>query len=199
MEGLVGKLKKMHGEESYLRSILEQKSARLEEAKNELMFIATTDSLTKIANRRSILQHLDRLILECDQFGKSFSIISFDVDNFKKINDTFGHQIGDLVLELLAKEVGSMLRDSDIFGRIGGEEFLILMPGLMLPDAVECAEHIRAHIEQNRRINSEAGFNITISMGCCLAFPGEAAVDILNKADKLMYDAKLGGKNCVFF
>lgn len=195
MELLVGKLQRLHTEEVDLRSSLETKSARLEEAKNALMVIASTDSLTQTLNRRAILEHLDAEVARVGHAEGSFCVIAFDVDNFKKVNDVFGHNVGDIVLRVLADEVKSVLRPDDLFGRIGGEEFLVILPGLSLPDAVECAERIRLRLQQSPRMQQEAGFGVTVSLGCCLAFPGESSIDILGKADKLMYTAKQEGKN----
>lgn len=195
MESLVSKLKKLHTDEVALRSSLETKSARLEEARNDLLIIAATDSLTKVLNRRAILEKLDGLVARIGQSGGFFSVIAFDVDNFKKINDVFGHNVGDIVLRVLAEEVKSVLRADDLFGRIGGEEFLVILPELTLPLAVECAERIRVRLEQSVRMQREAGFGVTMSLGCCLAFPGESAIEILGKADELMYTAKRAGRN----
>ena len=195
MESLVSKLKRLHHEEVDLRSSLEAKSAGLEEARNALLVIASTDSLTQVLNRRAILEHLQAQVDKVSHAEGSFCVITFDVDNFKKINDVFGHNAGDVVLRVLADEVKSVLRADDLFGRIGGEEFLIILPGLALASAVECGERIRLKLMQSMRMQQEAGFGVSVSLGCCLAFPGESAIDILGKADKLMYAAKRDGKN----
>jgi diguanylate cyclase (GGDEF)-like protein len=199
MESLVSKLKRLHNEEVDLRSSLEAKSAGLEEARNALLVIAATDSLTQTLNRRAILEHLNAQVDRVSHAEGSFCVISFDVDNFKKINDVFGHNVGDIVLRVLADEVKSVLRADDLFGRTGGEEFLVILPGLTLSSAVECGERIRLKLMHSTRMQQEAGFGVTLSLGCCLAFPGESAIDILGKADKLMYVAKRDGKNRLCF
>ena len=195
MESLVSRLKRLHDEEVELRSSLEAKSAGLEQARNALLVLASTDSLTQILNRRAILEHLNALVNKVSHAEGSFCVIAFDVDNFKKINDVFGHNVGDVVLRVLAEEVKSVLRGNDLFGRTGGEEFLVILPGLSLASAVECGERIRLQVLHSTRMQQEAGFGVTVSLGCCLAFPGESAIDILGKADKLMYAAKRAGKN----
>ncbi|WP_374555607.1 GGDEF domain-containing protein [Aquitalea pelogenes] len=195
MNTLVSSLKRMHDEEVELRSSLELKTAGLEEARNALLVLATTDSLTRTLNRRAILEQLQQQVDKVSHAEGSFCVLAFDVDNFKKINDVFGHNVGDVVLQVLAEEVKASLRPEDGFGRIGGEEFLVILPGLNLPEAVACGERLRLQLQHSTRMQQEAGIAITLSLGCCLAFPGESAVDILGKADTLMYQAKREGKN----
>ena len=195
MASLVSSLKRMHEEEVELRSSLELKSAGLEAARNALLILAATDSLTQTQNRRAILEQLQQQVDRVSHAEGSFCVLAFDVDNFKKINDVFGHNVGDVVLRVLADEVKASLRPEDGFGRIGGEEFLVILPGLSLSGAVACGERIRLQLQHSARMQQEAGFAITVSLGCCLAFPGESALDILGRADKLMYQAKREGKN----
>lgn len=195
MSTLVSSLKRLHEDEVELRSRLELKTAGLEEARNALLVLATTDSLTQTLNRRAILEQLQQQVDKVSHAAGSFCVLAFDVDNFKKINDVFGHNVGDVVLRVLAEEVKASLRPEDGFGRIGGEEFLVILPGLNLPEAVACGERLRLQLQHSARMQQEAGFAITVSLGCCLAFPGESAVDILGKADTLMYQAKREGKN----
>jgi len=199
MESLVSELKNMHATEKVLRARVERKSARLERKARQLRVIAETDGLTKILNRGAILRRLDQFVLNLTPQAGHFCVILFDVDNFKSINDTQGHNVGDQVLKILTAEVQSILRLNDLFGRLGGEEFVVLLPETHLPDAVDCAERIRDFLEHNPRMRAETGLSVTLSLGCCAAVAGENPIDLLGRADQLMYQAKQMGKNRVAY
>ncbi len=152
--------------------------------------IANTDQLTGIYNRRYVLSFLEKLIEYSKRYNEPFSILIFDIDNFKKINDTYGHLKGDEVLKESAKIVNNALRKADIFGRWGGEEFLIILPKTDNP--LKIAEKIRKKIE-----NTDFGIpqKITISIGGTV-FKGKGSLEeILQKADEALYEAKRKGKN----
>jgi len=121
-------------------------------------------------------------------------LIMIDIDNFKKINDTFGHAVGDQILKSSSQLLKNKARNTDSVIRWGGEEFLIIVPNSRLKDAAEFAERIRKSIEQHT--DKEVGL-ITASFGVAELQLDEGTASLLNRADKALYKAKLGGKNCV--
>lgn len=154
--------------------------------------LATRDQLTGILNRHAILHDFERLLAQAQRYNVPFSVIIFDIDNFKSVNDTYGHLVGDEVLRKTVKEVKKVLRKSDIFGRWGGEEFLILLP--MTSEPFAPAEKIRKVVENSRFGNS---LKITLSVGATTYREGDSINSMLSRADEALYQAKLGGKNRV--
>ncbi len=122
--------------------------------------------------------------------GEIFSVIIFDIDNFKLLNDTYGHLVGDSVLKSIAKEIKRVIRRSDILGRYGGEEFLIILPKTKDPYSV--AEKIRKVIES---MDLEKGIRVTISVGGTVYKKGDTVDSIISRADEALYLAKQSGKN----
>jgi len=163
-------------------------SARLKE-------LAFTDSLTKIYNRLHFAHFLDAEIDKAKRYGTPFSIIFFDLDHFKLINDTYGHQVGDEVLEEVTRVVASINRKSDIFARYGGEEFIILTPETDLSGAMIHAERLRDKIE---KYNFKTIGHLTSSFGVT-EFKGEndSIEELLDRADIALYQAKELGRNRV--
>lgn len=156
--------------------------------------LATVDSLTGILNRRKIEEQLNR---ECERYRrheKPFSIILFDIDHFKSINDTFGHQTGDLVLKELAQNIANRLRSTDFLGRWGGEEFLILLPDTQLKDAVILANHLSNQVAHHPFPISR---QVTISIGVGEIHHGETLDQLISRVDGYLYRAKSSGRNRV--
>ena len=166
------------------------------ERTKELERLATTDSLTGLYNRRKLLEILEYEITRAKRYGNKLSIILFDIDNFKKINDTYGHDVGDYVLQQLAKIVKNNLRNIDTVGRWGGEEFLIILPQTGSEGARIVAEKIKKIIEKH---NFDKVGKITISLGVSSFNPetDKNIDDLLKKADIALYQAKNSGKNQV--
>ena len=152
--------------------------------------LATTDPLTKIYNRHMILESLECLIQEARRYKEVFSVLMFDIDNFKRLNDTYGHLMGDLVLKEIASAIKKVIRKSDIFGRYGGEEFLLLLPKTNDPYLV--GEKIRNVVRSLRFGN---GLKVSISVGGAVYREGDTADSIIHKADKALYKAKRLGKD----
>ncbi|HZG57734.1 diguanylate cyclase [Paenibacillus sp.] len=174
-------------------------------ANRKLELLATTDSLTGCYNRRYLYQMLEYQIAVEQRYRVPFSILLFDVDHFKQINDTYGHHIGDEVLRHTATLIRARLRESDIFARYGGEEFTIYLPHTEKRDAHRLAEQLR-HIVESQVVRTDRGdIQITISMGMISvegdgygdANPKEFLVDLMRKADAALYEAKEGGRNRV--
>ncbi len=164
----------------------------LEDKNRELAGMVVRDGLTKIYNHRYIFERLEKEIHEAQRYGKSLSVIMFDIDNFKKINDSFGHQTGDSVLVDVASALLANFRDVDIVGRYGGEEFAVILPETDLASAKLSAERARRSIET--LVFGIKGITITVSGGVA-QYENEDALKLLSKADALLYAAKQNGKN----
>jgi diguanylate cyclase (GGDEF)-like protein/PAS domain S-box-containing protein len=156
--------------------------------------LASRDPLTGLLNRRSGEHLLKQYDDEKRQSKKLLCLIMIDIDNFKKINDTFGHAIGDQILISSSQLLKNKARNTDSVIRWGGEEFLIIVPDSRLQDGLEFAERIRKSIEQH---TEEVVGRITASFGVAELSPDETTASLLNRADKALYKAKLDGKNCV--
>jgi diguanylate cyclase (GGDEF)-like protein len=143
-----------------------------------------TDELTGILNRRGIIKEAKKISVES-------TLLFFDIDHFKKINDTYGHDFGDYVLKELTKLITQNIRNSDVFGRWGGEEFVLILRGTKYPDGLKVAEKIRKIIENH----DFKGVKVTISIGVA-PFRGDLQKAV-EKADEALYKAKNGGRNQV--
>lgn len=162
-----------------------------------LRHLASTDPLTGIANRRHFMEQGRAEFSRSGRYGYPLSVMMLDVDHFKRINDTYGHDIGDRALRALTQECGYALRGSDLIGRLGGEEFALLLPSTALTGAHILAERIRAQVERMRVMAPSGELAFTISIGVC-ALAGDDDFDaLLNRADKALYAAKHGGRNRV--
>ncbi|MFA5354327.1 MAG: diguanylate cyclase [Thermodesulfovibrionales bacterium] len=159
----------------------------------ELEKQATTDALTGIPNRYRFNETLGHEIERCRRYGVPLSLVMFDIDNFKNINDTHGHDVGDEVLKHIARTVRAMIRNSDFFARWGGEEFMILATHTGLEDGARLAERLRAGIEGK----PYGTIGVTLSFGVT-AYRNHATVeDLLKCADDALYEAKNMGRNQV--
>jgi diguanylate cyclase len=157
--------------------------------------IADLDYLTQISNRMSFTRAIHDLKADFDEKNYPFTLIYVDLDNFKNINDTLGHNEGDVVLIEIANKLVIENRAQTIVGRLGGEEFGLLIPGLTDCEAVVIAERIRSMIEN--LIFGTVGLSVTASIGMYCPKKEDTADDIIYKADKAMYHSKNTGKNKV--
>lgn len=155
---------------------------------------ATTDSLTGICNRRKFLELFQMKIQEARRYALPLALIFFDIDHFKSINDTYGHETGDHVLQELTRIVSGMVRQTDIFARFGGEEFVILVHNNDVQTGRELAEKIRFNVEQHSF--PQVG-SLTCSFGATQFYPDDTAESIIKRADDAMYAAKQSGRNRV--
>ncbi len=164
----------------------------IEEKNKVLEKMASTDGLTQVYNHRFILTRLEEEISRAERHGSDLSIILLDLDKFKNVNDTFGHETGDLVLHTTAQVINSAIRKSDILGRYGGEEFLVILPNTNSRNAYVAAEKIRAAVEatiyDNRLIKT------TISGGIA-TYSDATHLTMIKDADENMYKAKDNGRN----
>jgi diguanylate cyclase (GGDEF)-like protein len=164
----------------------------LEKYSEKMNRLAQMDSLTMLLNHRAIMESIQNRINEADRYHAPFSAIMLDIDNFKLINDTYGHPFGDTVLVRIASIFKESLRDTDIIGRYGGEEFLILLPNTNLDDAWLAAEKIRKSVET--AIWKIKDLRVTISGGIS-EYSGEYTHTLVGDADQKLYRAKSLGKN----
>jgi diguanylate cyclase (GGDEF)-like protein/PAS domain S-box-containing protein len=168
------------------------------ELEAELERLAITDELTNAFNRRHMLTQLEAYLAEHVRYGVPFSLVSIDIDHFKSVNDNYGHLLGDKVLVGFAQIVMGRIRKTDFFARVGGEEFLLLMPHTELSDAAKFAEDIRVSVEKHQFKTAEGyRFNVTISAGVveCSSQTISVVEEILRVCDRLLYHAKNDGRN----
>ncbi|MEF2554571.1 diguanylate cyclase [Aurantimonas sp. A2-1-M11] len=164
----------------------------------KLAHIAATDYLTGLSNRRAFVEDTEAALVDLRRTARKASLLTFDVDRFKSINDTHGHQSGDDALRAIATTCRSVLRSADLVARIGGEEFACFMPDIDAPDASLIAERLRHSIAALDVVSHPQSFKITVSIGVASMPPGGATLDqMLVSADRAMYRAKREGRNCV--
>lgn len=168
---------------------------RLRKTQVKLKEQVTHDPMTQLYNRRYLYEVAPKIIQRCQNKNSELSLLMFDIDNFKKINDTYGHDVGDKVIITLAKEVLKTIRNSDIPVRFGGEEFLILLPEVTIINAKMIAEKIRANIEALEVENIK--FTVSIGLTSYDFKKDEKIDDTIKRADLALYDAKESGKNRV--
>lgn len=161
--------------------------------------LAERDGLTGLFNRREFFRQAERLYREAQQLGSRLAVIMFDVDHFKKFNDRYGHAVGDDVLRLVAQVSTQALRTSDLLGRYGGEEFVVLLPAAPVEAAMAVAERLRVAIAQSPLMTTEfGGLVVTISVGVAVRSNSEETLaQLLSEADKALYVSKQNGRNCV--
>jgi diguanylate cyclase (GGDEF)-like protein len=163
-----------------------------------LKVLSETDALTGAPNRRALLYEGQRAFLDSRRRMKTLTVLALDIDHFKRINDAYGHATGDAVLARIAKECERTLRQRDLIGRIGGEEFAGLLPETSLDAAVQVAERIRGGVEGLDLDDLAPGLRVTISLGVAALDPHDADfATLLHRADKALYRAKETGRNRV--
>jgi len=173
-------------------------AVKLDEVQHQLRQQASTDELTGLRNRRNSMKRLHEEFLRAGRSGDPLSLIIVDIDHFKKINDSYGHPFGDVVLKRVAITQRDMLRSYDIIGRIGGEEFMVITPGLDLPEAGLLAERLRQAIAGERISEGGVLVKVTVSAGVAtMAEQDDSVQALIKRADLALYQAKQGGRNQV--
>ncbi len=161
---------------------------------------ATRDALTGLWNRPTILEFLTGETEQVRKNGGAVAVGVIDVDNFKRINDTFGHAGGDEVLRVLAHRLRGMLRQRDSLGRYGGEELLVVMPGLSREDRGNLMDALRANISATPIRVGETELCVTVSIGVAwMESTHEGPADLIRRADAALYEAKAAGRNRVVY
>ncbi|HCS46486.1 MAG TPA: diguanylate cyclase [Pseudomonas sp.] len=162
----------------------------------ELQRLATTDGLTQSSNRRHFFECAHREFEQAQNQGGQLAFLLLDIDDFKVINDTYGHQVGDIVLQRIAESGRGALRRGDAFGRIGGEEFAAVFPGCTPDMAMQVAERLQREIQRLSFSHEDQTFGITVSQGLTSLTAEDENIDSLfARADAAMYEAKRQGKN----
>lgn len=179
-----------------------QANARLESAvahrTRQLVWLANTDPLTGLKNRRAFMETAEAQILQCRRYPHPLAALLIDIDHFKSINDRYGHHVGDQAIRRVTDTITNTLRDSDIIGRFGGEEFAALMPHTDLAAALVAAERLRQAVAGMKIGLLEGGpLSMTISIGLALHEPGVSLDTLLMRADMALYRAKSGSRNRV--
>ena len=176
---------------------LRRSNDELLEAYALLQQLVTVDPLTGLENRRSLMDFAEVQLKLAQRYKSFFSIILIDLDYFKKINDTYGHLIGDEILKNIAKILKYVLRNVDHIGRFGGEEFIVILPNTNLKNAVVTAEKVREAIANFKHNIEEQIIQATVSIGIASYNPLDDDVNqILERADQALYQAKSSGRNC---
>ncbi len=166
---------------------------------DELRRLATTDPLTGVNNRRRYTETSERELVRCKRYEHPLCVLMLDADHFKVVNDTYGHEAGDRVLVALANACAEELRDVDVLGRFGGEEFTITLPETTLETALDVAERLRLALSETKvPLDDGSEISFSVSIGAAhLRNPDEMLSDLLNRADSALYKAKESGRNQV--
>lgn len=166
-------------------------------ARNALLHEATHDALTGLLNRRAILEALSRELLRAERNHCRLSVGLFDIDHFKRVNDGYGHAIGDEVLRVFAETLTTFLRGYDLIGRYGGEEFLVVIPDHSMTDDQDIYERLKSKIAEKPIATQSGELSITVSIGVAFFHRGVDADALIEAADKALYRAKEQGRNRV--
>jgi len=181
-------------------SILKFLSGADAEAKyhEEIYRMTIVDGLTQIHNKRALFEALEKELMRARRYERDLSLMMFDIDFFKRINDQYGHLAGDHVLRELARIVQERIRREEVFARYGGEEFVILLPETPLPGAAALAESLRARVANHAFVFQGERIPVTVSIGTALLGENDkVASDLIQRADEKLYEAKRGGRNRV--
>ena len=169
----------------------------LEEKRRQMEILAVTDPLTGVSNRRAILDQLEKEIARSRAEGRDLSVLLVDVDKFKHVNDTYGHEKGDVVLKKLAGLFREKCSASCSFGRFGGEEFLFLLPGMGIDKAREISDELRQRFCEKVFPEIDATLQVSFSGGLVSWDKAMDSTELLRRADQLLYEAKNGGRNTI--
>lgn len=181
-----------------LRTRLSDSNLKLTEALARIENIAVRDELTGLYNRRFLTEFLERETARVQRTGRTYAVCMLDIDHFKSINDSFGHAAGDAVLKQIAAAAEACKRNVDVIGRLGGEEFLLVLPDTDMTGAANCAERIRKVVEESTFPELPAGRRVTVTAGVALSGQaGEAPPALLARADEALYQGKAAGRNRV--
>ena len=180
---------------AYLTTML---SADLHFAKRMFKTLSETDDLTGLLNVRAFGMLVEREMSKSIRYSHAYSIMMIDADELKSINDRFGHEAGNRLIQMVARTVGDCLRTSDILARYGGDEFVVLLPETDREQAREAAERIRTAVQHASFDGNGQRVATTVSIGLA-SYPGDGAtaVEVMDRADKAMYQSKNAGRNCV--
>lgn len=177
-------------------------TCELEKSNQKLSEMSFEDSLTGLHNRRYLFDVVDNEISRAERYGRQFSLLLFDIDFFKKVNDSYGHHAGDSILREVSDILRQLKRKTDIAVRYGGDEFVVVLPETDLDQAMTFAERLRANVVGNCSLVNNKKISITISVGVTNYIVGRTITPLeflIDVADKALYDAKNMGRNRVSF
>jgi diguanylate cyclase (GGDEF)-like protein/PAS domain S-box-containing protein len=163
----------------------------------ELEKIAMLDKLTQLPNRNYLDKEIERSLEEKKLYKLPFGVLFIDIDHFKKFNDTYGHDVGDMVLKFVANTLVTSTRTSDVFGRWGGEEFIGILRNINHQDLEVLGNRVRVLIENSYIIHGNEKLNVTISVGATLGRDDDTIESLLKRADTALYKSKSTGRNCL--
>lgn len=176
----------------------EQLISELETARNDMAHLAATDLLTGLLNRRAFEQRIQESLALIKRGAPPTALVMIDLDHFKRINDAFGHPVGDEVLKRFAQILRSVMRQADVVGRWGGEEFMLLMPGTLIEEAYQAANRLLAKLADTSMVSdAPEPIYITSSIGICSLTVDSELEEKLRIVDRLLYQAKQQGRNCI--
>ena len=187
-------VKELEERNALLARLVERRTAELHTALEEIKTFAAIDALTGTLNRFTVEERLVAELARCERHGRRFALIMLDIDQFKAVNDSLGHVEGDRLLRTLARLVIERVRKSDVVGRWGGEEFLVICPETSLGNAARLAEDIRRSVAS---FDFGLGRPCTVSQGVTVSVADDSVESIVARADQAMYAAKRAGRNTV--
>jgi two-component system cell cycle response regulator len=177
--------------------IIRTQNEQLREVAFRLDQLSKTDALTELYNRRCMMEKLAEEANRYKRNRKPFSLIIADIDDFKKVNDTYGHDCGDYIIKKIAQTLTESVRDIDVAGRWGGEEFLILLPETTVEGALVLAERIQSRVSRSGWLYNQTIIRASLTLGVAM-YNGETGIDeVVKKADRVLYEGKNNGKNCI--
>lgn len=176
-----------------------ERTAELESANDQLLALSRVDALTGLYNRRFLDERLHEELRRANRLRSGLAVLLIDVDHFKQLNDSHGHQVGDLCLQALARQMSASVRAGDVVARFGGEEFVVLVPDINAAGALTLAEKLRQHLASTRIQAAGVALQVTVSIGVCWRqSEGQlSAAPLVAAADKALYQAKQAGRNRV--
>lgn len=180
-----------------LEQEVKERTEQLREKNQALKKLATTDSLTGLVNRRALFTQAEKLQAQAKRHGQALAVVMLDLDHFKQVNDRYGHATGDEVLVALAEELRRQFRDTDICARTGGEEFTLILDGSSAVDAAKKVEKLSAAFKTKQFSTDDQPFSVSLSAGVIVWDPQQSLDKALDAADKLLYQAKQKGRDCV--
>lgn len=203
IESVLGETQKMRERSEQIAGDIKESSLEIVELRRSLENVrreAHTDALTGISNRRSFDERLKLALREAKETNETVSLLMIDIDYFKKFNDSFGHPLGDKVLQLVARILKTSIKGRDLVARYGGEEFAVILPNTRLSGAATLGDQIREAVASRHIIQKRTGEDfgtITLSVGAANLRSGDSAESLIKRADEALYTAKRSGRNRV--
>ncbi|OWW22930.1 diguanylate cyclase [Noviherbaspirillum denitrificans] len=194
-DALAGRYNKQLRQLEKIARISDRYQSMMRDLNEALKDASTKDALTGIGNRRMLMESLKAETARAERLERPLTIVLIDVDRFKSVNDLYGHEAGDKVLVRIANAIRSGVRDYDLCGRWGGEEFMVIMPEVPADEGAVVVERMREAIAGIDMVADDKSVQISASFGIAERRPGERISDTINRADAALFDAKRNGRN----